>query len=359
MAVAMNKKVLATTLFAVLGTATMVSAYAIDFKISGQINRAVLWADNGNKSDVFHVDNDNSSTRIRIKGSEQFDNYTAGFYFEQQFESNTSVGVDIPNTSDGADGDSERWREAWFSGSWGKLSIGQGDGAANGTSEVDLSGTTVVMYSGVVDMNGGISWVDSAGTPLGVKIKDTINQFDGLSRNDRLRYDTPKLGPFSLAFSHTNGDAQEIAIRYSSNLGGGKIAAALGIVDTTDRAVTGFTEFDQWGGSVSWLSAEGWNVTVAAGNREEDASGGVDSDNMYLKLGKRTGPHSVIIEFSGTDDLAAKGDESESVGAGYVYKANKSVELYVGGRVYSLDRKVGLDGDDITAIMAGTRVKFF
>lgn len=354
----MTKKLLATTLFAVLGAGTMVSAYAVDFKISGQVNRALLWADNGDDSDLFHVDNDNSSTRIRIKGSEDFGKYTAGFYFEQQFESNTSVNVDIPNTGDGADSDSERWREAWFSGSWGKLSIGQGDGAANGTSEVDLSGTSVVMYAGVVDMNGGISWVDSAGIPLGVKIKDTRNQFDGLSRNDRLRYDTPKLGSFGFAFSQTNGDATEIAVRYSSNLGGGKIAAALGIVDTKDRGAPG-SEFDQWGGSVSWLSAGGWNVTVAAGNREEDISGGVDSDNMYIKLGKKTGPHSVAIEFGGTDDLAANGDESENVGVGYVYKANKSVELYVAGRVYSLDRKVGVDGDDITAIMGGTRVKFF
>ena len=42
------------------------AAQAVDFKISGQINRAVLWGDNGNNSDAKFVDNDNSSTRFRF-----------------------------------------------------------------------------------------------------------------------------------------------------------------------------------------------------------------------------------------------------------------------------------------------------
>ncbi|MBW2443102.1 MAG: hypothetical protein JRH12_21700, partial [Deltaproteobacteria bacterium] len=41
------------------------SAQALDFKISGQLNRAVLWGDNGNDDDIKFVDNDNSSTRFR------------------------------------------------------------------------------------------------------------------------------------------------------------------------------------------------------------------------------------------------------------------------------------------------------
>jgi hypothetical protein len=50
------------------------SAQAVDFKISGQINRGILWADNGNDSDLKFVDNDNSSTRFRFTGSNDFEN---------------------------------------------------------------------------------------------------------------------------------------------------------------------------------------------------------------------------------------------------------------------------------------------
>jgi hypothetical protein len=42
------------------------AAQAVDFKISGHINRAVLWADNGNDNDTFFVDNENSNSRWRF-----------------------------------------------------------------------------------------------------------------------------------------------------------------------------------------------------------------------------------------------------------------------------------------------------
>lgn len=67
---------------------------------------------------------------------------------------------------------------------FGKISIGQGDGAANGTSEADLSGTSVIMYSGVNDTAGSLTFRDSSGAkiPGDTDIGDTRNNFDGLSR---------------------------------------------------------------------------------------------------------------------------------------------------------------------------------
>ncbi|MGD1972045.1 MAG: hypothetical protein PVF24_10555, partial [Desulfobacterales bacterium] len=59
------------------------AAQAVDFKISGQINRAVLWGDNGNDDDVKFVDNDNSSTRFRFTGGNDFDdNWRVGITWE-------------------------------------------------------------------------------------------------------------------------------------------------------------------------------------------------------------------------------------------------------------------------------------
>ena len=41
----------------------------VSLTLSGQVNRALLWADDGANSRVFHVDNDNSSTRFRLVGN--------------------------------------------------------------------------------------------------------------------------------------------------------------------------------------------------------------------------------------------------------------------------------------------------
>ena len=47
-----------------------------------------------------------------------------------------------------------------------------------------------------------------------IEVKDVYNGFDGLSRTDRIRYDTPELGGFSLAGSYSSGDAFDGSIWY-------------------------------------------------------------------------------------------------------------------------------------------------
>ena len=328
---------------------------AVSFKVSGQINRAIEYVDNGDESELFHVDNDNSSTRFRFVGSEEIGHgMTVGIVWETQFESNSSSTIDVGQNDDGTSVFTERIFEAYFSGTWGKATIGQGDGAANGTAEVDLSGTSVVTYAGVNDMAGSVNFVDSSGAQI-TEINTTRNQFDGLSRNDRLRYDTPKLGPVTLSTSVTNGDAWELAARLSTEMEGlGKIAAAIGYVDTEDRTPP---QYDQIGASISWLHDTGVNLTLSYGTRDTD--GGTDPKNFYAKLGYIHGKQAVSIEWGQTDDLAVEGDESSSYGAGYVYNIHKGVELYAGYRLYELDRASGPNIEDINVLMAGTRVKFW
>jgi predicted porin len=328
---------------------------AVSFKVSGQINRALEYVDNGVDSDWFNVDNDNSSTRFRFVGSEEIGHgLTTGIVWETEFQSNPSNEIDVGQNDDGTTPSlNERIFEAYFSGTWGKATIGQGDGAANGTAEVDLSGTSVVTYAGVNDMAGGVTFVDSSGAPI-TEINNTRNQFDGLSRNDRLRYDTPKLGPVTLSGSVTNGDAWELAARLSTEREGlGKIAAAIGYVDTEDRTTP---QYDQIDGSISWLHDTGVNLTLSYGTRDTD--GGTEAENIYVKLGYKHGKQAVSIEWGQTDDLELEGDESSNYGAGYVFNIYKGVELYAGYRLYELDRS-GVSTEDISVFMAGTRVKFW
>ncbi len=328
--------------------------YAVSFKISGQINRALEYVDNGVDSDWFNVDNDNSSTRFRFVGSEEIGHgLTTGIVWETEFQSNPSNEIDVGQNDDGTTPSlTERIFEAYFSGTWGKATIGQGDGAANGTAEVDLSGTSVVTYAGVNDMAGGVTFVDSSGAPI-TEINNTRNQFDGLSRNDRLRYDTPKLGPVTLSGSVTNGDAWELAARLSTEMEElGKIAAAIAYVDGEDRV-----PFEQFDGSVSFLHNSGVNLTLSYGVRDPD-SGAKEAKNFYVKLGFKRDKHAVSVEWGQTDDLELEGDESSNYGAGYVFNIYKGIELYAGYRLYELDRS-GVSTEDISVFMAGTRVKFF
>ena len=164
------------------------AAQALDFKVSGQVNRAVLWGDNGNDDDIKFVDNENSSTRFRFTGSNEFNNnWKVGFKWENQMESNSSVddSGDLDIGSNGDVGDitfTERHMDIYFQHTkFGKLSLGQGDTASNGTSEVDLSGTTVVNYSSIEDMAGAFFFRDDDDNVI-TSISDAFSNFDGFSR---------------------------------------------------------------------------------------------------------------------------------------------------------------------------------
>ncbi len=354
----MKKNVLAVAVAVALGLVMLAlePVHAVEVKLSGQINRMIMWADNGNDSELIHVDNDNSSTRFRLTGSEQVnESVKVGVAWETEFESNTSSGVDVPNNSDNSASFKERKLEAYFVVPFGKISIGQGDGAANGTSESDLSGTSVITYSGVNDTAGDIQFRLGDDTAVAA-VGDTRSNFDGLSRNDRLRYDTPKFAGFSLATSITNGDAWEVAARYRAEFEGfGKIAASIGYVDTDDRTNPSLT---QLGGSVSYLNPVGINLTLAYGSQDIDGATGDDPMGYYAKLGYRFGKHAIAAEYGMTEDLDVDGDESSNFGLAYVVKPWKGVELYAAYRIYELERTGVSDIEDIRQVMVGTRVKF-
>ncbi len=322
-------------------------------QLSGQVNRAVMFADDGSQSKGFFVDNSNSGSRFRMKGKREVSpGLKAGFLIELQYQSNPSDAVNFATPSVSADL-GERHIDAYLEGGFGKVSLGQGNGAANGGMESDLSGTTVVTYSGMTDFGGGISFGNG-----GPAIGDTMGNLDFESRYDRLRYDLPGLGPVGLAVSlgtKSGNDVYELAARPELKLGSGKLASAIGYsVEKKggargDEQTTGF--------SVSYLMGSGLNGTLAYATRGDDTPGGSDKKITYFKLGYKTGAHAMSFDYGIGNDFDAVGDDSTAFGVAYVYKAAKWLELYAGGKIHSLDR-TGLNTDDVTIIAAGTRIKF-
>ncbi len=319
---------------------------AVNVELSGQVNRLVMFVDNGADDGIVHADNSVSGTRWRLKSSGDVGNgLTAGVYYENQLQSNASSSVTVGSfDTDGAGGDvgsgdnlSVRHANVWFKGDFGKITIGQGNGAANGSAEADKSGTDVVQYSGSSsDVLGSMEYGTS-----GVRVKDARSSFDGLSRNDNFRYDGGR-GPFGFAVSLGNGDKTELGVKYKT--GDIEIRAAL-----WDKADSGA---DVAGNAVSasWDSGSGFNLTGAFGGDDS----GYDPTNIYLKAGYKMGNSAYGVDFSETSDKAT-GDAS-AISFAWVNNVMKGVQTYVSYRVESLDNVAG--EDDITALVAGARVKF-
>jgi predicted porin len=237
------------------------TAQAVDFKISGQINRAMLWGDNGNDDDVKFVDNDNSSTRFRFTGSNDFNEvWTVGIVWENQMESNSSADTDIDIGENGDTGDvtfTERKMEFYVNHKkFGRLTLGQGDTASNGTSEVDLSGTDVVNYSSIEDMAGGFNFRTDDDVVV-TSVGSAFSNYDGFSRRDRVRYDTPKFGPVYFSGSYMNGQIWDVAGRFAYQWEGfGKLAAAAHWTGADNQR----DPYKQYSGSISFLHSSGFNI---------------------------------------------------------------------------------------------------
>jgi hypothetical protein len=375
-----------TQVAAAVGAALFVAGTAVQaqtaptVQVYGQVSRALLWADDGTQNKWFHVDNEASGTRFGITGTGQaLPALRFGFRIELDLQSNESQRVNFSaagpqsnfpgSTSDR--GFSERHMDAWVEGGWGRVNIGQGDGAANGATESDLSGTGIVNGIGVADLGGGFVHREADGTfSAGDTIGATINQQDFESRYDRLMYVTPTFGGFRAqaswgqkndsAASTVNTDVKEISLWYGAKMGGlGELAAAVGWSE--QGALVGARKDETIGGSVSWLHGSGFNLTYSYSNRDNPTAltdESRDSTFNYFKAGFKRGAHAIAIDYAMGDDFRFTGDEAKMYGIGYVWSPVRWLELYAGYKVHQLEFSDGGELEDIKIGTIGTRVRF-
>lgn len=344
-------------------------------EVYGQITRAILYADDGNEGEAYNVDNDNSSTRIGLKAKYSPDGKLtigANLEFEYQIDPSDKVWQDDKNYS-GTDADKfdKRIIEAYAQGFFGTISMGYGSTASDGTTEKDLSGTTVIAASKVHSMAGGIRFFDKTTNTLSTtKISTVFNNLDGFSMQDRIRYDTPSFYGFQLSASLTTSDDDAVgddatvtdaALTYSGSIGDTKV---LGAVAYVDYGSTSYYK-NLICGSISVLLKSGFNATFAAGTRDKEDSTLDDSSYYYGKLGYTAkifsvGPTAFAVDYGTYTDInrTSNNDSADTFGIFVVQNiTNWNTELYLGYRNYSLDR-TGAEFDDINAVMTGIRIKF-
>lgn len=340
----------------------------IKLAISGQINRAVVVANDGYNSTLYHVDNTVSNSRIRFVGTAKAsDDLTLGTRLEVAISPDRSSAVSQQQKYLTDTYFDQRWVEiSLTSKTFGKLSIGKGDTASNTTAEVDLSRTDVVQYASIADMGGGFLFRSKNGTqsfiPNGtgnLKASDAFSSFDGLSRQSRLRYDSPELYGFRLAGSLVSNQRSDLALFWGGQGYGFKGAGAFAVANPKETGAGLLYD-----GSFSLLhTVSGLNLTLSGGLKEYRLRR--DATNLYAKLGWLTnltslGYTAFGVDYTRSEELAQSGDKGYSVGAAVVQTFEKiATELYLQYRVYSLERAAGSSPvSDISIGTLGAGVKF-
>lgn len=333
----------------------------IELSVSGHVNRIVNVANDGNDTKIFNLDNDNSASRVRFVGKGRVtDDFTIGTVIEVQLESNSSADVSQRNEDTGSASFTDRKVELVFASErYGTVSVGQGDTASNGTAEVDLSGTTVIGYSGISDLAGGMLFFDEDADELSdVRVGDVFNNFDGLSRRDRIRYDTPSLAGFQLSADLVSDARWSSALTWSGDFGSFKAAAAAAYSDPgndSDYIIDGST-------SVLHVPS-GLNLTLSGGTAERNGSD--DPFNLYAKAGwigdlVSFGPTAFAVDYTWSENNIDEDDTGTSVGLQAVQNfSDYGTEIFAAFRWYDYDAdRNDLDPDAITVFSVGSRVKF-
>ena len=303
----MERKLIAAAVSSAL--ALPLAAQAVEFSVSGHINRAVVSVDGGdNDGDLQHVDANSSGTRWRITGSGELDNgLTAGV----QLEYALNGAVRHANVSLGSAG--------------GKLTIGHGSRATDGMAHADLGGASW--------LGGATNWCSYHSTGPACPSNDG-------GRGPMLRYDTPAIGPANIAISTAEGDYWDAKVSISGSMGDAGYDLRVGHIGENDG-----------GGDVTTASAGvgfGQGTTVAVAWSQNNSAD--NHEYQYVKLDHSYGDGSIGVVYKRGEDDNSDGS-LWGIGIGH--------SLGGGATAYAGYRQISEDGmDDVDVAFAGMRVTF-
>lgn len=329
------------------------AAQAIEFKTSGHVNRMVRWADDGIGSDVQHVDNSASRTRFRMKGAQDIGNgMKAGIYIESSIVSNLGSAVPLKVGDTGDLAFDIRHSALWFSGNWGKVTMGHTSDATDGMMFADQDGAWAANeISTPVETAGAILFRTTAGAAA-TSVTGAFPSYDG-GRRDVLRYDSPALGPATIAVSVSNNQQWDAGLFVSTDLGGGNLLLNLGYRDQENSAGS-----EQYGGSLGFAFSQGTNIHFGYAERDRVGGGaaGRTSDVWYAKLGHAWGNNAASISYGEHSDHIAVGTDAQQWGIGFNHTIPKvGVQFYASYHNYELNTAAT---EDIDVFFVGSRVQF-
>ena len=333
----MKPKVLTVAIAGVL--AAPMAAQAVDFEISGHVNRALFITDTDSGTSGMEADNGSSGSRIRVVGSgEMMDGTTAG------------LNLEYGAGGDGGSSLSLRYADLHYSGEFGKVSIGHGNDGGEGSVYSDKSGVTGIGHGQATgEASSATSEALSATGEALSNVTDYYGSLDGGgSRGNRIRYDTPSIGPVSAAISVGNGDELSAGVTLSQSFG-----------DTSFGAKVGTTQSPGDNGTVSASAgaklASGLTVSGAWGSQE----GAADPSFFQVMVGYVAGDTSVAASWYASSDFENDGSTGTVIGIGVNHNLPTiGANVYVAAQSYAAeDATAGID-TDATVLMIGTRIKF-
>ena len=367
----------------------------VSLTITGWVSSQLYWFNDGAEKNIYVVDNNNDlSSNVKFTGSAQISpGWKAGYSLWIYTNGPSSLTANASGLGPGKAWGLNVENSYWFiqSDALGKLSVGKqslaADNAALGT---DFSGTLFPANSVTFDggaltinrngVNQGAAWLNVAFwcEHAGVGI---ANDCAG-GRLNGVRYDTPTFAGFTLGASWGEDDYWDVALRYSGEFSGFKLAFATAYSESTDPdilgtgAATNDNQYFQVGGMIKHLPSGLWvhgtygkNFIDAGPNHPQTP----DITGWYVKAGWTTkftalgnthfygeyGKNEDGFQFGQTlNGSLVTGSEATRYGVGVVQEIDAAaMSLWAKWRHHELDATTLADpnfsADDVDMFLAG------
>jgi len=321
--------------------------------VSGQVVRSIFYADDGHDEAMFHAGGKVTTSRVRWIASSKFNqNINVGAKIEMNIPLGNAQGsmtLTGGQSGDGA-GDGSTNTTAWGirqeyiwikHKKFGSIRMGHTDGASNGTAEKNMAGISNEDSNGTTN-GSGITFINTTGATgaetVGSAIGDVNNNHDGASRQDALRYDTPKFLGFSAAGAAMADGNWDVGLGYSGKFGPLAVVWAAGYYDRHTGSTTVQYDLATSGGI---KHDSGLNASFSLGKRqykglgagpdiattpvahEAGSAGGTTnsrwaSDSAYFSIGYQakifgSGGTNFAVSTQQTDNFSKNADEFEAV----------------------------------------------
>jgi predicted porin len=361
----------------------------VSLTVSGWVNEAVFFWDDGTESNQYVGTNELEQDRFRFNGDAKIvDGWSAGYIIEVGV--NGAGSKSFSQESDGVTAITLR-KSAWFvkSKELGKVTVGKFDPATyhlldnvdtlltRNVSDYEAAGVAIGAFKIRVGgaFVGSTKWTDILGgfnnsSPGQVGLRNVV------------RYDSPTIAGFVASAAWGEDDQWDIALNYRGEHGDFKINGAVGYGESTDPGTNGGVIAGVTTGDVSWWgiaglvqhTPTGLYVYGGYGSNELDLLPGVvaddRSDSWYIQGGIEKkffalGKTNIFGEYRQDDVGKSKGADSSDVdlwAAGVAQNLeNAETTLYVVYRHYEGDIVKGgvkSELDDFDVVITGAKINF-
>ncbi len=220
----------------------------VSLKISGWVNEAVFWWDDGLEKNVYVGTNKLEQTRFRFTGEAKIDkDWSAGYNIEIGI-----VGADSSKFSQDSEADAlanslSIRKSYWYlkSKTYGTFAVGQ-----NGTAtyhlldDADATNTRNFSDAQAAAVAVNSFFLITNGVRSTTKWSDVLRGFDNRTegqsgRRNVVRYDSPVWEGFAVSAAWGEDDLWDAALTYNKEIGDFKLVGKVGYGESTDNVATG------------------------------------------------------------------------------------------------------------------------